>query len=103
MGNALKLFTGTDGGFDPCSQQKTEPIDVLDRLVEQYAVQVLDFASQYGSDSSYSYTAANCLGMTINQFQTESKFKITREFCEYVVIQFEFKFPLQFDISKFTK
>jgi F-box/leucine-rich repeat protein 4 len=32
-------------------------------LVEQYASQVLDFSSQYGSDRSFSYTAANCLGV----------------------------------------
>ena len=31
-------------------------------LVEQYANQVLDFSSQYGSDMTFSYTAANCLG-----------------------------------------
>jgi len=31
-------------------------------IVEQYANQVLDFSSQYGSDTSFSYTAANCLG-----------------------------------------
>ena len=31
-------------------------------LVEQYANQVLDFSSQYGSDTTFSYTAANCLG-----------------------------------------
>lgn len=30
-------------------------------LIEQYAFQVLDFSSQYGSDRSFSYTARNCL------------------------------------------
>lgn len=32
-------------------------------LVEQYAVQVLDFTSQYGCNGSFSYTAENCLGL----------------------------------------
>jgi len=32
-------------------------------LLEQYASQVLDFSTQYGSDRSFSYTAANCLGV----------------------------------------
>ena len=27
-------------------------------LIEQYAFQVLDFSSQYGSDRSFSYTAS---------------------------------------------
>ena len=34
-------------------------------LVEQYADQVLDFSSQYGSDTTFSYTAANCLGRPV--------------------------------------
>ena len=34
-------------------------------LVEQYANQVLDFSTQYGSDTSFSYTAANCLGKPV--------------------------------------
>ena len=34
-------------------------------LVEQYADQVLDFSSQYGSDMTFSYTAANCLGRPV--------------------------------------
>jgi len=55
MGNTF--FKGL---FGPRDEIKT-----LDRnlLVEQYAIQVLDFATQYGSDFSYSYTAANCLGV----------------------------------------
>lgn len=32
-------------------------------VVEQYAEQVLDFSTQYGSDSSISYTANNILGL----------------------------------------
>jgi len=32
------------------------------RVLEQYAAQVLDFSSQYGSERSFSYTARNCLG-----------------------------------------
>ncbi len=36
---------------------------ILSNIVEQYAAQVLDFSSQYGSDRSFSYTAANCLGL----------------------------------------
>lgn len=34
-------------------------------IVEQYANQVLDFSSQYGSDTTFSYTAANCLGRPV--------------------------------------
>ena len=44
-------------------------------LLEQYASQVLDFSTQYGSDRSFSYTAANCLGacscLTTNKFSTQ--------------------------------
>ena len=44
-------------------------------LLEQYASQVLDFSTQYGSDRSFSYTAANCLGacscLTTNKFFTQ--------------------------------
>jgi len=32
-------------------------------IVEQYATQVLDFSSQYGAENSFSYAAANCLGV----------------------------------------
>ncbi|TRY63872.1 hypothetical protein TCAL_00886 [Tigriopus californicus] len=38
-----------------------DPSTVL--FVEQYAQRVLDFSAQYGSDASFSYTAANCLGL----------------------------------------
>lgn len=45
-------------------------------LVEQYANQVLDFSNQYGSDRSFSYTAANCLGCP-NKFPAYGDFPQT--------------------------
>ena len=37
--------------------------EITHTIVEQYAAQVLDFSSQYGADNSFSYAAANCLGV----------------------------------------
>ena len=54
-------------------------------LVEQYASQVVDFSSQYGSDHSFSYTASNCLGRP-SQFPNYGDFHETfvlREFGDF--------------------
>ena len=37
--------------------------EITHTIVEQYAAQVLDISSQYGADNSFSYAAANCLGV----------------------------------------
>jgi len=56
MGNLLQsLFRSNED----LSDEDIEP----SLLLEQYASQVLDFSTQYGSDRSFSYTAANCLGV----------------------------------------
>ena len=51
-------------------------------FVEQYAAQVLDFSSQYGSDTSFSYTAAMCLGNP-KKFPAYGDFTQTFVFKEY--------------------
>ena len=56
MGNLLKSLLRSS---DDLSEETAEP----SLLLEQYASQVLDFSTQYGSDRSFSYTAANCLGV----------------------------------------
>ena len=42
-----------------CGEPAPPPVALF---VEQYAHDVLDFSSQYGSDEAYSYIARNCLG-----------------------------------------
>ena len=56
MGNLLQSLVRSN---EDLSDEDTEP----SLLLEQYASQVLDFSTQYGSDRSFSYTAANCLGI----------------------------------------
>ena len=50
MGNPWSLFFGTK------HEEESQEDDDYGRIVEQYASQVLDFSSQYGSERSYSYT-----------------------------------------------
>lgn len=66
MGNLLRLFRKDDD-----FKEETEDTGVL---IEQYASQVLDFSTQYGSDRSFSYTAANCLGVP-SKFPNYGNFK----------------------------
>ena len=56
MGNLLQSLVRSN---EDLSDEDIEP----SLLLEQYASQVLDFSTQYGSDRSFSYTAANCLGV----------------------------------------
>ena len=60
MGNVFfrGLFESQAQDTDDSPDEGLEP----KYLLEQYASQVLDFSTQYGSDRSFSYTAANCLG-----------------------------------------
>lgn len=57
MGNVLRSLRGQPGIANQ------NDIEENGLLLEQYASQVLDFSTQYGSDRSFSYTAANCLGV----------------------------------------
>ena len=58
MGIVSSIFRSWQEQDEEIEEEAEETI-----LVEQYAAQVLDFSSQYGSDRSFSYTAANCLGV----------------------------------------
>ena len=74
MGN---LLTSIFRSKNELSEENVEP----SLLLEQYASQVLDFSNQYGSDRSFSYTAANCLGVP-------SKFPNYGDFPQTFVLRF---------------
>ena len=49
--------------FEKLAEESNQTNENTVLLIEQYASQILDFSSQYGSDNSYSYNATNCLGV----------------------------------------
>lgn len=77
-------LTVEEAALEEIQQQNVAPEEVI---INQYAQKVIDFSSQYGSDTSISYTAYNITGRP-SKFPDYGDFPETFAMVSFRLIQF---------------